>query len=180
MTRAPALARLLASVSQWHLGSGGNATANTSAPLPAAYGIGASCTFNSNDPCQADSRTGNTSVDIVDRAMAFIVDAQAAKRPFYVHVWLHVSHNKLDPTAAQKAAANNRSSRAGGGAGGICKQSELAQNQTECADLVFIAAQQDADAQLGRLHALLGQLDLHESTLVLFATDNGWVPLPQL
>ena len=42
-----------------------------------------------------------------------------------------------------------------------------------CAQAVFVAAQSDADVQVGRLVALLGQLDLRESTLLLFSTDNG-------
>jgi membrane-anchored protein YejM (alkaline phosphatase superfamily) len=114
------------------------------------------------DPCQADAHTGNTSVNIVSSGMDFIRSAHRDGVPFYVNIWLHVSHNRLDPTAAQKAAA-----------GPVCKQAELATNQTECAERVFIAAQQDADAQIGRLDAMLGELDLHESTLILFSTDNG-------
>jgi hypothetical protein len=111
------------------------------------------------DPCQADAHTGNTSVNIVSSGMDFIRSAHRDGVPFYVNIWLHVSHNRLDPTAAQKAAA-----------GPVCKQAELATNQTECAERVFIAAQQDADAQIGRLDAMLGELDLHESTLILFST----------
>jgi N-acetylgalactosamine-6-sulfatase len=151
---------------KWHLGSGANVTGdNASAPVPTAYGIDESCTFNSNDACAADAHSSNTSVDIVDRAMAFISDAAAAAEPFYVNIWLHVSHERLDPTAAQKAAALPRA----------CPKykTELATNQTMCAQAVFVAAQADADAQVGRLVALLGRLNLHESTLLLFSTDNG-------
>lgn len=133
--------------------------------MPTAYGIDQSCTFNSNDPCQADGHTGNTSVNIVDSALGFIAQSAADKAQFYCNVWLHVSHNKLDPTAEQKAAVSGKSTQ--------CKTGELATNQTECAQLVFIAAQQDADAQIGRLWKLLGDLDLIESTLLLFSTDNG-------
>ena len=142
---------------QWHLGSGDRGNSTGSAPLPTEYGINQSCTFNSNDPCQADAQTGNTSVNIVDSAMSFITQAKADAVPFYVNVWLHVSHNRLDPTAEMKSAVSSTN----------CKASALATNQTECAELVFVAAQQDADAQLGRLYALLGDLDLHESTLLL-------------
>eukprot|EP01052_Picozoa_sp_SAG31_P025877 SAG31_NODE_2299_length_5981_cov_2.649439_6_plen_471_part_00 len=147
---------------QWHLGSG-NQNGTGIAPIPSAYGINESCTFNSNDPCQADGHTGNTSVNIVDSAMDFITRARTGR--FYANVWLHVSHNKLDPTAAQKAAVARHSTQ--------CKVGELATNQTECAQLIFVAAQQDADAQIGRLWAHLGDMDLHESTLFLFSTDNG-------
>ena len=151
---------------KWHLGSGASPTnKSVMAPLPTAYGIDASCTFNSNDACQADGSSGNTSVDILDRGMNFIRAAAQAGVPFYINIWLHVSHNKLDPTAAQKAAV-----RPGHGA---CKARSLATNQTVCAQEIFVAAQQDADAQIGRLVTLLGELNLHESTMVLFSTDNG-------
>ena len=147
-----------------HLGSGNN-NGTGRAPLPTEYGINQSCTFNSNDPCQADGHTGNTSVNIVGSAMSFIAKAQSDKARFYCNVWLHVSHNKLDPTAEQKAAVSARSTQ--------CTTRSLATNQTECAQLVFVAAQQDADAQIGRLWKLLGDLDLIESTVFFFSTDNG-------
>lgn len=148
---------------KWHLGSGSNASnASQFAPHPTAYGIDSSCTFNSNDACQADARDFNTSADIIDRALDFISGAHASDAAFYVNIWLHVSHNRLDPTAAQKAAQGN-----------VCAARELATNQSVCAQQVFLAAQADADAQVGRLVQLLGDLNLHESTLILFSTDNG-------
>ena len=101
----------------------------------------------------------------MDSALSFIAQSAADKARFYCNVWLHVSHNKLDPTAEQKAAVSGKSTQ--------CNTGELATNQTECAQLVFVAAQQDADAQIGRLWKLLGDLDLIESTLLLFSTDNG-------
>ena len=56
--------------------------------------------------CVADARDFNTSVDIIDHAMGFITAAHGASAAFYVNIWLHVSHNRLDPTAAQKGAQN--------------------------------------------------------------------------
>ena len=85
--------------------------------------------------------------------------------PFYVNIWLHVSHDRLDPTQAQKAAEVS--------SGRTCAAKGLATNQSTCAQAVFVAAQRDADAQVGRLDKLLGELDLHENTLLLFSTDNG-------
>ena len=169
-TNVPTVTRLLQQAGwttghfgKWHLGSGANASnASQSAPLPTEYGIDRSCTFNSNDPCQANAQDFNTSIDIVDHAMEFISDTAAQRKPFYVNIWLHVSHDRLDPTAAQKAAESS-----------VCQQRGLATNQTVCPQQVFVAAQRDADVQVGRLYKLLGDLDLHESTLLLFSTDNG-------
>lgn len=131
--------------------------------MPVAYGINESCTFNSNDPCKADGSSSNTSVNIVDSAIDFIT--RNADAPFYVNVWLHVSHNLLNPSEEQKMACANRSA--------VCACSGLSDNQTTCAHQIFWAAQQDADAQIGRLIDTLGQLNLHEQTLVMFSTDNG-------
>jgi hypothetical protein len=88
-----------------HLGSGSNATTNVSAPVPTAYGINTSCTFNSNDACVADARDYNTSVDIVDRAMAFISEAKAADERFYVNIWLHVRYPPTHPPHTSAAVA---------------------------------------------------------------------------
>ncbi len=97
-----------------------------------------------------------------------------------------MSHDRLDPTAEMKAAIRPP----------VCRSQGLATNQTECSETVFVAAQKDADVQVrscliylirvyrslelfaviqqvGRLFELLGQLDLHESTLILWSTDNG-------
>ena len=143
---------------KWHLGA-----AKGIAPPPSAYGIDESCTFNSVDTCLADGKTSNTSVNIVDSAIDFIT--RKAGAPFYVNVWLHVSHNLLNPSAEQKAAcvANSQA----------CACAGLSDNQTTCAHQIFWAAQQDADAQIGRIWETLKEQNLHESTVVAFTTDNG-------
>ena len=133
------------------------------APPPTQYGIDSSCTFNSNDPCVADARTSNTSVDIVERGVAFITQATADGLPFYVNIWLHVSHDRLDPSEAQKAAVRGSAK---------CTARNLATNQSQCATEIFVAAQQDADVQIGAMSQALGELDLHESTLILFSTGE--------
>lgn len=155
---------------KWHLGSGNGTLPNgtaASAPVPTEYGIDESCTFNSNDPCQADGKTANSSTMIVDSAIDFINRTRAMQNPppFYVNLWLHVSHNLLNPSEEQKQLCIKQSQR--------CDCKDMADNQTTCAHQVFWSAQQDADAQLGRLFDVLGELNLHESTIVVFTTDNG-------
>ena len=113
---------------------------------------------------------------IVDAAIDFIKKADtnpiidttlnsSFSPPFYVNVWLHVSHDLLNPSAAQKAACVASSPR--------CACRSLSDNQTTCANEIFWSAQQDADAQIGRLLDTLQDLNLKESTLVAFSTDNG-------
>ena len=153
---------------KWHLGSGTGVdpiSNVTSAPVPTEYGIDESCTFNSNDPCLADARTANSSTMIIDSSIDFIARQATSGRPFYANVWLHVSHDLLDPSAAQKAACVANSP--------LCACDHLATNQTTCVQQIFLAAQQDADVQIGRLLGALATLDLEESTLVIFTTDNG-------
>jgi hypothetical protein len=132
------------------------------------YGIDASCTFNSNDPCQADGKSANSSTSIVDASIEFLRETQAitpTPPPFYLNVWLHVSHNLLNPSAEQKAACVQNSER--------CMCDHLSDNETSCVNQIFWAAQQDADAQIGRLFDVLSELKLDESTFVVFTTDNG-------
>ena len=149
---------------KWHLGSGTNGT--MSSPPPSAYGIDESCTFNSNDLCKADGFTANSSASIVDLAIDFMRDTRAMPSlpPFYLNVWLHVSHNLLNPSQEQKDACIKNSAR--------CPCDGLADNQTTCAHQDFWAAQQDADVHIGRLLRELGDLNLRESTLVAFTTDK--------
>lgn len=157
---------LIASGKLWgrHLGGTPNA------PVPAAYGIDESCTFNSRDPCKADGRTANSSTSIIDSAIDFV--SRHADVPWYMNVWLHVSHNLLNPSAAQKSACVNQSA--------TCACSGLSDNQTSCAHQIFWSAQLDADTQIGRLLDMLSSLNLNEQTLVAFSTDNGpgLLPLP--
>ena len=46
------------------------------------------------------------SVDIVERALSFVRESVALRLPFYVNVWLHVSHNRLDPSSSQLNASH--------------------------------------------------------------------------
>lgn len=155
--------------SQWHLGAtkGNGTNSSITAPPPTAYGIDESCTFNSNDPCAADGKTANSSASIIDSAIGFInrTAALPEEQPFYLNVWLHVSHNLLNPSEAQKNECVAASGR--------CQCGDLADNQTTCAHQIFWAAQQDADLQIGRLLAYLHDSNLMESTLIAFSTDNG-------
>jgi membrane-anchored protein YejM (alkaline phosphatase superfamily) len=130
--------------------------------VPTQYGIDESCTFNSRDPCAADGHTANSSTNIVDLSIDFIT--RNADSPFYLNVWLHVSHNLLNPSAEQKAACAAMTA--------ACACSGLSDNQTTCAHEIFWAAQYDADAQIGRLLTTLGDLDLNEQTLIMFSTDK--------
>jgi N-acetylgalactosamine-6-sulfatase len=108
-------------------------------------------------------------VQIIDSAIKFIhkVTAKSTPTPFYLNVWLHISHNRLNPSQAQKDACVKNNVR--------CACTNPADNQTTCAHQIFWAAQpagrRRADWQVAG--HILKELDLVESTLVAFSTDNG-------
>ncbi|XP_065176773.1 steryl-sulfatase-like [Sycon ciliatum] len=149
---------------KWHLGSTETPVA---APLPSAYGINSSFTFDSRDPNQfntsAQEWPSMSSGMIVDKAVEFMTDATHKKLPFYMNVWLHVSHAKLDPTRQQMEKYLPVSK--------VCRLPST--NETTCPHLIFWASQTNADEQVGRLVDSLHSLDLVKDTLLVFTTDNG-------
>ncbi|XP_065181104.1 arylsulfatase G-like [Sycon ciliatum] len=156
---------------KWHLGS------TPDAPPPTAYGINESATYTSTDPNRLDGCadpgsikvcpdvhwSGKSSGLIVDRGIEFIGNASKDQVPFYLNLWLHVSHAPLQLLPDQFAHYPlNRTCRL-----------EDPDVYTHCPEQVFRAAQHDADAQIGRLMSALDQMKLVANTLVIFSADNG-------
>eukprot|EP00040_Diaphanoeca_grandis_P031071 m.185107 g.185107 ORF g.185107 m.185107 type:complete len:532 (+) comp32220_c0_seq1:110-1705(+) len=149
---------------KWHLG------ATSDAPVPNEYGFNVSETFNSNGPGgaaqlppQSELAEGLWSSHIVNKSIEFMVNATRIGDPFYINLWTHVSHNKLNPTEEQKALFP---------AATYC--SSAADNQTTCPDQIFRAAQSDTDTQIGRLVDAVEDMNLTSHTLfIVVAGDNG-------
>lgn len=157
---------LVAHYGKWHLGS----TTTPLAPPPTQYGINESITFDSADPHQLGNRSdptwpSMTSSMIVDHAITLMKKATTEKVPFYMNLWFHISHARLDPSVAQKKvyAPKNINS--------VCRLPST--NETTCPHLIFWASQTDADTQIGRLVEAMHSMDLVEGTLLVFTTDNG-------
>ena len=155
---------------------------STTPPLPgapplSAYGIDESVSYGSNPAVNAffDVPGGhsnpftdpwfpsNSSKMIVDLGIAFMENATASQRPFYLNLWFHVSHAPLWPTDEQLAAFPTSS----------CPGPNPAGNSRRCAMQIYRASQHEADRQIGRL---LDWIDaapsgLANNTLVVFSTE---------
>eukprot|EP00994_Dinema_validum_P006107 NODE_436_length_1698_cov_64.612492_g318_i0.p1 GENE.NODE_436_length_1698_cov_64.612492_g318_i0~~NODE_436_length_1698_cov_64.612492_g318_i0.p1 ORF type:complete len:522 (-),score=178.90 NODE_436_length_1698_cov_64.612492_g318_i0:133-1647(-) len=165
---------------KWHLGS---FTGNTTAKLPPApplkaYGIDDSVSYSSNadvnpgfphagqstNPFSDPWFPSNSSRQIVDYGIDFIEKAQQAQKPFYLNLWFHISHAPMWPTDEQLRTFPTSD----------CPGPNPGHNQQRCAVQVFRASQFEADAQIGRFTRWLdSQPALRNTTLVVFATDNG-------
>ena len=157
---------------KWHLGC------TPDAPGVNAYGFDDSATYVSNG--KTSEQIGdfgdqwfpaNSSRMIVDRGIAFVNASLKARQPFYLNLWLHISHAPLHPTPDQLVGFN---------ASQYCPFSGMPPGKIHADDVwswcpiaIFRASQHEADAQIGRFLHRLRQPDLAASTLVLFSGDNG-------
>ena len=94
---------------KWHLGC------TPDAPGVNDYGFDDSATYVSNG--KTSEQIGdfgdawfpaNSSRMIVDRGIAFVNASLKARQPFYLNLWLHISHAPLHPTADQLINFNAR------------------------------------------------------------------------
>ncbi len=114
------------------------------APAPSAYGFDEYGAYNCSGkqmPLYED----------VARSIKFIEKSVAAKKPFFVNLWIHEPHTPHYPKAKYR------------------KQFEHLKE----ADQIYAAVLAHADARIGELLAALDRLDLTKNTLVVFSSDNG-------
>lgn len=100
---------------------------------------------------QKDGLEGDDSRVVMDRAATFITDAAAGKAPFFAVIWFHTPHLPVV-------------------AGGKYAEMYEAHDGHERSYYGCITAMDD---QVGRLRALLRELDLADDTMVWFCSDNG-------
>lgn len=168
--------------------------------MPADYGFDHSATFNSNaewldprapplDPtcpsprspattgnfstpwCNNPYWSGDSSAWTVNHSLGFIANATAARTPFYLNAWFHVSHAALVPRPEQ-LAVYDEAQTCRLCAGPQCIP-DAAPVQRSCPSQIFMASQTDADHHIGRLVAALEEHSISESTIVALSTDNG-------
>eukprot|EP00037_Helgoeca_nana_P017603 m.166777 g.166777 ORF g.166777 m.166777 type:complete len:539 (+) comp24061_c1_seq1:76-1692(+) len=170
---------------KWHLG---DTPANVSAGRPAApgpdgYGVDKFRCYACNAPDAAHSYDlgdlwfpSNSSRMIVDDGLAFIASAKAARKPFYLNLWFHISHAPMLPTTAQlerfASDVYNTTDPVT-----LCNgpnQSPHKGGYVTCSSLVYRASQYEADTQIGRLlDYLRADKELDSQTLLIFSGDNG-------
>lgn len=146
---------------KWHVGG------TSDAPHPEDYGIDESMTYvsnamhgrsyNSGDPWFA----ANSTRMIVDDGISFMAAAHGRGQPFYLNLWIHISHAPLRPSPEQ--LENFPLSLCPGPNPG----------QLACAMQIYRASQYEADRQIGRLLDWLDSEGLRNDTIFVFSTDNG-------
>ena len=136
---------------KWHLGTGG----------PAVHGFdrGDGNTSNSDGDSgggiQTDPKKINT---ITDSAIAFIQDARATNRPFYLQLSHYAVHSPIELSQATNTLYNTPGARPVG---------------TIHDNLTYGAMTEDLDLSVGRLLDSLANWGLDTNTYVVYMSDNG-------
>lgn len=154
---------------KWHIGPEDKLT-------PGTYGIdvisgGLAETKKKNE-------TRGRDAPIFDEAIQFI--EQHKDGPFYVNVWGHVSHHKVDPPQIYVDQFKNV----------IVDESKFAEPMQEkfaackarggdVSDHMrrYLADSYSLDEDIGRLLKRVEELGLHDQTIVVFSSDQGPAPL---
>jgi N-acetylgalactosamine-6-sulfatase len=144
---APFLPRMLkeggyatAHFGKWHLSN----DMIPDSPPPGEYGYDAYGAFNcSGEQMPVHEDALNT--------IAFIEKAQAAKKPFYINLWIHEPHTPFH----------------------VVPKYRWRFPELEEADNIYASVLSHADDRIGEVLDALDRLGLAENTLVVFSSDNG-------
>ncbi|WP_395740096.1 sulfatase-like hydrolase/transferase [Prosthecobacter sp.] len=147
---------------KWHLSGGGK---DIDAPLPVEYGYDDAAVWtgpgrNVFEGTSVERQAGDAhdksgasfqTIAAAEHVLRFVRQADEAKKPFYINFWLHETHHLVAATDEQKAP-----------------YPDTAEPQR-----TYYSAVTRADAQVGRVLALLDELKLADNTIVIFSSDNG-------
>lgn len=125
---------------KWHLAN----DMIPDAPLPAEYGYDDYGAFNCSGeqmPVHDDAR----------RTVAFVEEAVAAGRPFFVNLWIHEPHTPFHVLPTYRARFPG----------------------LDEADNIYASTLAHADARIGEVLDALDRLGVADNTLVIFTSDNG-------
>jgi len=125
---------------KWHLAN----NMIPDSPLPKDYGYDEYGAFN----CAGEQMPVHNDAD---RTIAFMEKNAAAKKPFFVNVWMHEPHTPFHTLPEYRK-----------------RFPKLDDN-----DNVYAAVLSHADDRIGELLAALDRLKLTDNTLVIFSSDNG-------
>ena len=126
---------------KWHLSN----IMVEDAPLPIEYGYDDYGAFN----CSGSQMPVH---DDVKRSIKFIEKSHAARKPFFINLWIHEPHTPHYPKPEY-----------------LKRFSDLNDEPSE----IYAAVLAHADARIGKLLATLDRLKLTNNTLVVFSSDNG-------
>ena len=125
---------------KWHLAN----NMIPDSPLPKDYGYDEYGAFN----CAGEQMPVH---DDSANAIAFIERSAAAKKPFFINLWMHEPHTPFHTLPEYRR-----------------RFPELGDN-----DNVYASVLSHADDRIGELLAALDELKLTDNTLVIFSSDNG-------
>ena len=146
--QTPTLPRMLQSAGyatahygKWHLSN----DMIPDSPLPTVYGYDDYGAFN----CAGEQIPVH---EDATRAIAFIEKSAAAKKPFFINLWIHEPHTPFHTVPKYEWRFRDMKSRE---------------------DQIFASVLAHADDRIGEVLAALDRLKLTENTLVIFSSDNG-------
>lgn len=146
--KVPTLPRMLQSTGyatahfgKWHLGN----DMITDSPTPAAYGYDEYGAFN----CSGEQMPVH---EDAQHAIAFIEKSAAAKKPFFINLWMHEPHTPFHTVPKYEWRFREMKSRE---------------------DQIYASVLSHADDRIGDVLAALDRLKLTDNTLVIFSSDNG-------
>ena len=126
---------------KWHLSN----DMIPDSPLPKVYGYDEYGAFN----CAGEQMPVH---EDADHAIAFIEKSAAAKKPFFVNLWMHEPHTPFHTVPKYEWRFREMKSRE---------------------DQIYASVLSHADDRIGEVLAALDRLQLTEDTLVIFSSDNG-------
>ena len=153
---------------KWHIGPDDQAK-------PGTYGIDV---ISSGSGAAKKKNTAGRDAPIYDAAIQFVEQHQNG--PFYINVWGHVSHHKVDPPQSYidkfKAVTVDESKFA------EPMQEKFAACKSMGGDVsehmqAYLADIFSLDEDIGRLLKRLDELGLRENTIVVFSSDQGAAPI---
>lgn len=134
---------------KWHLTS----AQTPNSPEPILYGYDDTKVFNGGGPQVEEGPQGYATALRTENCVNYTIDfiEQNKKGPFYVNLWLHESHQPIEPSPEM-----------------LAEYPDVAEPQRSYYSVIT-----SADKQVGRLFDYLKSAGLEENTLVIFSSDNG-------
>lgn len=153
---------------KWHIGP-------EDQKKPGTYGIDV---ISAGSGAARKANSAGRDAPIYDEAIRFI--EQNKGKPFYLNVWGHVSHHKVDPPQSyidkfkDVIVDESKFSAAMQEKFAACKAlgGDVSEHMR-----VYLADIFSLDEDIGRLLKRLDELGLSENTIVVFSTDQGSAPI---
>ena len=181
---------------KWHLG--GCSPNDTHTPYPSEYGFDHTGTYGSpvyghctgTPPTEKDEvaskaqAAGEKGPDpwwsadvgdyIRDRGIEHMTAASKANKPFYLHLWWHMSHDRIDPRPEQYNVTFPYKATCLFPATASCQAAGGGTDCEPCNWQIFWGVQTYSDMhRFAPVIAAIDELGIRDNTYIVFSTDNG-------